>query len=220
MFLTHWRPQKDGSPKQWTQCGPVAAGHSADRAHLGVNPHVSTAPWLPAITPLTYGWRSALPTMAEAIMNWVWAHIPASHTVTGTTQSWTNAAIKALYGVTMGYRWAASWSLFWSFLTTGHGCEVSIWYGPLHHTMHDGDPGWTGRHRVYVDHARDHTWTDAAGVKHSRIEVLVHDGLADHRAAGIPQGAQWWAASLLQTCMYQAMGNATVEFSFGPQVGG
>jgi hypothetical protein len=178
-----------------------------DRDRKGVKPAGVTAPWLPAITKLTYGWRSVRPTMSEAIRNWINAHIAAAKTTTGTTHGWGIQAALALYKVTLGYRWAAAWSLFSSYVVAGRGTMVSIHYGTILGTPYSSSVGFTGRHRIYVNERR---WNPTA----NRFEFLVDDPLAAHNASWQPQGPQWWPAWLLQKAMYAAMGNQTVEFSF------
>ena len=74
---------------------------------------------------------------------------------------------------------------------------MQIRYSVIAPTKYDASPGFTGNHAVYVNERRA---SDGA--------FLVYDPMADHRRAGIPQGPQWWPASLLQRAAYAMPGTA------------
>lgn len=202
-YRAHWRPQKDGSDEEWRQCAAIAAGNAADRARKGVKP-TTKFPWLPSITKLTYGWRSTLPTMASSIFDWC-RRTYSTSAPGGLYQKWANAAIKAMYGVTMGYAYGIAWATFVSFIVGHRGGSVSIKYWVLHGTPFDGCRSFDGRHRVFVNERR---FNSTKGI----YEYLVLDGLADHRFSWIPQGPQWWPASLLK----RAMEASGIEVSYTP----
>lgn len=205
-YRAHWRPQGDGSPQQWENCGTDSTGMLADRDRKGVNPHHTVTPWLPPITKIVpYGWHSILPTMSSAIRNWINHNIPAAATTMGTTHGWGIQAARALYGITdLVYRWLATWSTFVSYLVAGRGQMVSIHYGSVLGTPYASSLAFAGRHRVYVNERR---WNATL----NRYDFLVYDPLAAHKASWQPQGPQWWPDWLLKRAMLAACGGAGVE---------
>ena len=96
-------------------------------------------------------------------------------------------AVLHLYGVDLLVRYNIPMATFRSLIISGRGAVVPIWYGVIAPTKYDASPGFTGGHGIYVNERRA---SDGA--------YLVYDPLANHRRAGIPQGPQWWPASLLQ----------------------
>lgn len=202
-----WYGQGDGSAQQWSNCAATSAGVAADRARKGAKPATSW-PWRPARTKQSdgTGWNYTRPTMSESIRKWCNSHFDTT-TVKGLRQSWVNAAIKAMYGVTMGYAFGSSvvWSTFVSFILDHRGCSVSVTYSKVLGTPYAGSRTFTGRHRVFVNERRYNSTL-------SRYEYLVYDPLCDHRYSWVPQGPQWWPASLLRSAM-EASG---IEISYTP----
>lgn len=203
VYSPKWRPQKDGSTRQWQQCAAVAGANSTDRHRMGVKP-ATPYPWLPRITRQSdgTGWNSTRPTMAEAIFKWCLRTFNTT-APTGLYQKWVNAALKAMYGVTMGYAFGVSWATFVSYIVAKRGASVTIMYSKLHGTPYDACRTFDGRHRIYINERR---YNSTKGY----YEYKVYDGLADRRYSYIPQGPQWWPAPLLR----RAMEAAGIEVSY------
>lgn len=185
--------QGDGSPWQWQNCAAASAAMAALRARKNVRP-TTVFPWL----------TTSLPTMSSAIRKWCNAHFNTG-AVAGLYQSWVNAAIKAMYGVTMGYAWDVPWETAISFIRAHRGCSVSIKYSVILPTAYASSAGFTGRHRVFWNEIR---YNSTKG----RYEALIYDPLADGRRSWIPKGPQWWPLSLVR----KAMEAATIEVSYTP----
>lgn len=142
-----------------------------------------------------HGW----PPMPAEIRNRIARFCP------GTNLQENAAASAYLYAVGMSVRYYVPWATFQSLLIAGHGAVVQISYSVIAPTAFDGSPGFTGNHAIYVNERRS---SDGA--------FLVYDPLADHRRAGIPQGPQWWSASLLRRAAEAMPGTptGTVNASF------
>lgn len=136
-----------------------------------------------------HGW----PPMPAEIRNQI-----SPHSCGGTDLHQNDAAAIHLYGVDMAVRYGVPWATFQSLIISGRGAVVQIRYSVIAPTKFDGSPGFTGNHAVYVNERRA---SDGA--------YLVYDPLADHRRPGIPQGPQWWPASLLKAAAYAMPGTAT-----------
>jgi len=128
----------------------------------------------------------------------------------GTSMLQNHDAVRALYAVPMDVKWDYSWSEFLAGIKSGRGAVVTIMYSTLHNTPYDACRTFDGRHAIYVNEWRHNSTTN-------RDEFLVYDPLADHRYSWIPQGPQWWPASLLQKAMlasYSSDGSNSVEAAF------
>jgi hypothetical protein len=170
---------------------------AAERACEGVNPHVTTAPWLPP--------DGTLPSMSSAIRK----KIIALFSVTGGTHHYHNAdAVKAMYGVVMEVIYGCPWDDFVDGIKSGRGAVVTIIYAKLHDTPFDACRSFDGRHAVYVGDIR---WDADQG----RWEALVYDPLADGRYDWVPEGPQWWPLSLLKRATTATSSDGTeVDSSF------
>ena len=160
--------QGDGSRCQWTNCNPASHAMAAIRHRKGVDPRNE------------HGWP---PTPSE-IRNRIGAACG------GTDLNENDLALQHLYDVNLAVRYNVPFSTFRSLIVSGRGAVVSIQYSVIHGTRFDASPGFYGPrsgHGVYVNERRA---SDGA--------YLVYDPLADHRRNGIPQGPQWWPASLLR----------------------
>jgi len=115
----------------------------------------------------------------------------------GTNLHENAAAVAHLYGVSMLVRYGVPWNTFRSLIISGRGAVVQIRYSIIAPTRYDASPGFTGNHAVYVNERRS---SDGA--------YYVYDPLADHRRASIPQGPQWWPATLLQRAAYTIPGTS------------
>lgn len=191
--------QGDGSSKQWENCAAASAGDAALRAKKNVNPGRGY-PWA----------TTSLPTMSSAIRKWCDNHFNTG-AVSGLYQSWVNAAIRAMYGVVMGYVFgsAATWKLFISLLRDHRGVSVSITYGVIQ-DMYGGRyaafANFRRRHRVFINQRRYNDNKD-------RYEFLVYDPGADGRRSWVPNGPQWWPADMVK----KAMTASGFEFSYTPR---
>jgi len=116
----------------------------------------------------------------------------------GTSLGQGDAASNHLYATDMAVRYGVPWATFQSLIISGRGAILQIRYSVIAPTKYDASPGFTGNHAVYVNERRA---SDGA--------LLVYDPLADHRRAGIPQGPQWWPASLVKAAAYAYPGTAT-----------
>jgi hypothetical protein len=116
----------------------------------------------------------------------------------GTNLQENAAAVAHLYGVIMLVRYGVPWNTFRSLIISGRGAVVQIRYSVIAPTRFDASPGFTGNHAVYVNERRS---SDGA--------YYVYDPLADHRRSSIPQGPQWWPATLLQRAAYAMPGTST-----------
>jgi hypothetical protein len=116
----------------------------------------------------------------------------------GTSLNQNDAASNHLYAADMAVRYGVPWATFQSLIISGRGAILQIRYSVIAPTRFDASPGFTGNHAVYVNERRS---SDGA--------YLVYDPLADHRRAGIPQGPQWWPASLVKAAAYAVPGTAT-----------
>ncbi len=116
----------------------------------------------------------------------------------GTSLQENDAAATHLYLTDMLVRYGVPWATYQSLVISGRGALTQISYSVIAPTKFDGSPGFTGAHAVYVNERRS---TDGA--------FLVYDPLADGRRAGIPQGPNWWPASLLRAAAYAMPGTAT-----------
>jgi hypothetical protein len=123
----------------------------------------------------------------------------------GTSLEENDAAATHLYETNMWVRYGVPWDTFRSLIQSGRGAHLQISYAVIAPTRFDGSPGFTGLHSIYVNERRS---SDGA--------YLVYDPLADGRRKGIPQGPQWWPASLLKQAALAVPGNAagTVNASF------
>jgi len=226
-----WRPQKDGSTYQWVNCSLVSVGRVWRQAFgsFGRTPASNLASWNSTIakyTTTTLGWSSKLPTMASALRNWCVNNLASPQNTGGVSIPNSFRAAAALWGALTGsgYRWDVAFSTLTTYVAAGHPVHVIIDYRVVHNTGYDASPGFSGqasvaRHSIAIAAGgyRLHTWTDSAGVKHSRYELLVHDPLADHRLSYIPQGPMWWPASLVAKGAAQSIGvSGYCEFGFGP----
>lgn len=135
-----------------------------------------------------HGW----PPMPSEIRNRI------SPTVCGGTSMQDNdTAVTHLYLTNMLVRYGVPWATFQSLIISGRGALLQIRYSVIAPTKYDASPGFTGNHAVYVNERRA---TDGA--------YLVYDPLADGRR-GLPQGPQWWPASLVKAAAYAMPGTAT-----------
>ena len=123
----------------------------------------------------------------------------------GTSLGQNDLAVQHLYAVNMDVRYNVPWESFRSMIQSGRGAVVSIQYSVIHGTKFDACSTFYGGHAVYVNERRS---SDGA--------FLVGDPLADHRRAGIPQGPQWWPASLLRRACeaYAGTNSGCVHASF------
>jgi len=123
----------------------------------------------------------------------------------GTDLNENDKAVIHLYGVDMWVRYNVPWTTFRSLIISGRGAVLQIDYGIIAPTKYDASPGFYGNHAIYVNERRS---SDGA--------YLVYDPLADHRRSSIPQGPQWWPATLLQKASYAMIGTpaGTVNASF------
>ena len=137
----------------------------------------------------SHGWP---PTPSE-IRNQI-----SPHTCGGTSLNDNDAAANHLYATDMLVRYGIPWPTFVSLIISGRGAILSIRYSVVSPTKFDASPGFTGNHGVFINERRP---SDGA--------FLVYDPLADHRRAGIPQGPQWWPASLVRAAGYAYPGTAT-----------
>lgn len=136
----------------------------------------------------SHGW----PPMPPEIRNAISAYCG------GTSLQQNDYAAQRLYNVNMDVRYGIPWPTFQSLIISGHGAVVQIRYSVIAPTKFDSSPGFTGNHAVYVNERRS---SDGA--------YLVSDPLADGRRSGIPQGPQWWPASLLKAAGYAMPGTAS-----------
>ena len=104
----------------------------------------------------------------------------------GTSLNDNEIAVRRLYAVNMDIRYNVPKETFRSLIQSGRGAVVSIQYSVIAPTRFDASPGFTGGHGIYVNERRK---SDGA--------YLVYDPLADGRRKGIPQGPNWWPATLL-----------------------
>jgi hypothetical protein len=123
----------------------------------------------------------------------------------GTNIEQNHAAVLYLYRTDMLSRYNIPWSTFRSLIISGRGAVVPILYSVIAPTRFDASPGFIGRHSIYVNERRAR---DGA--------FLVSDPLADHRRPNIPQGPQWWPASLLRraACAFPGTKAGCVHASF------
>lgn len=124
------------------------------------------------------------------------------HSCGGTSLADNEKACARLYGVDLTPRYNVPFDSFRSLIISGRGAVVHIDYGVIAPTKFDASPGFTGGHAVYVNERRS---SDGA--------FLVYDPLADHRRAGIPQGPQWWPATLLKKACGAYTGSGLVDCS-------
>jgi hypothetical protein len=116
----------------------------------------------------------------------------------GTDLNENHNALNHLYGVDMLARYGVPWATYRSLIISGRGAVVQIKYSVIAPTKYDASPGFVGNHGIYVNERRA---SDGA--------YLVYDPMADHRRASIPQGPQWWPATLLQAAAYAMPGTST-----------
>jgi hypothetical protein len=147
-------------------------------------------------------WLGAQPATPKAIRNRINLFCP------GTTLTQNKAAVGTLYETSTQPMFGTPWQTFVDGIVAGRGAVVSILYSAVHGTPFDGCRSFDGRHAIYVNSRR---WNATL----SRYEFHVFDPLADHRFSWIPQGPQWWPASLLKKAMLAALGNiGSVDCSF------
>lgn len=116
----------------------------------------------------------------------------------GTSLNDNDQAANTLYATDMWVRYGVPWSTFQSLIISGRGAILQIRYSVINPTKYDASPGFNGNHAVYVNERRS---SDGA--------FLVSDPLADHRRSSIPQGPQWWPATLVRNAAYAIPGTAT-----------
>lgn len=185
--------QGDGSRKQWKNCAAATGGNAVLRARKNVNPKRG------------YPWATlSLPTMSSAIRDWCDRHFNTS-AVEGLRQDWVNAALRAMYGVSMGYAYLISWVKVVAFILDHRGISVSVIYAYFLGTAYAGSATFTGRHRIFINERR---WNSTK----QRHEFLVYDPLCDGRRASIPKGPQWVPVALVR----KAMEAAGIEVSYTP----
>lgn len=185
--------QGDGSRKQWTNCAAASAAMAALRARKNVKPTTSF-PWL----------TTSLPTMSSAIRQWCDNHYNTT-VIRGLYQKWVNPAVKAMYGVSMGYAYAVGWSTFTALILAHRGATVTVQYSVILGTKYACFASFTGRHRWYINERR---YNSTLG----RYEYLVYDPGADGRHSWVPKGPQWVPATLVR----KAMEAAGIEISYTP----
>jgi hypothetical protein len=174
-----FRKQGDGSRCQWSNCGPASQSMASQRYREGIDPKNS------------HGW----PPMPPEIRNRI---IAVDRDYGGTSLSQNDAAAIHLYATDMWVRYGVPWATYQSLIISGRGAHTQIKYSVIAPTKYDASPGFTGTHSVFVNERRS---SDGA--------FLVYDPLADNRRPGIPQGPQWWPASLLRAAAYAVPGTAT-----------
>src|SRR6185503_7188646 len=108
--------QLDGSPKASENCAAASAAMSALRARKNVNPRMGF-PWL----------TTSLPTMSSAIRKWCEQHFNTSG-VQGLYQRWVNPAVKAMYGVTLGYAFGITRTTARAYLKDHRGISITVIY--------------------------------------------------------------------------------------------
>ena len=175
-----FRKQLDGSRCQGTNCGCASASMAAQRHREGADPRNH------------HGWPPKPPEVRNQIIAMYGGGC------SGTTLNEQDGAVTHLYLANLDVRYNIPWTSFKSLIISGRGAIVPMHYGTISPTRFDACPGFTGNHAIYVNERRS---TDGA--------FLVYDPLADHRRSGIPQGPQWWPASLLQKSMYAYPGTDT-----------
>ena len=134
----------------------------------------------------SHGW----PPMPPEIRNYIGA-------CGGTSLNQNDAASNHLYAADMWVRYGVPWATFQSLIISGRGAIVQIWYGVIAPTRYDACPGFVKGHAVFVNERNPATGA-----------FLVYDPLANGRR-GLPQGPQWWPASLLKAAAYAFPGTAT-----------
>ena len=182
--------QLDGSPKASENCAAASAAMSSLRARKNVNPKMGF-PWL----------TNSLPTMSSAIRKWCDQHFTTS-VAFGLYQRWVNAAVKAMYGVTLGYAFSISRLTARAYLKDHRGISITVIYSYFQGTKYAGSV-FFGRHRIYLNEER---WNATK----QRVETLVYDPLCDGRHPWVPKGPQWIPNSLI----WKAAEAATIEVSF------
>jgi hypothetical protein len=185
--------QLDGSPEQNDNCVAASAADAVLRARKNVKPATSF-PWV----------TTKLPTMSSTIRQWCNAHFDTS-VVKGLYQKWVIAAVKAMYGVSLGYAFGVDWNTARAFLLDHRGTTLTINYALIQGTQYAAS-GFYGRHRIYLNEER---WNAAK----NRRETLVYDPLADGRHPWIPTGPQWWPNTLVR----RAAESAGIEVSYTPR---
>jgi hypothetical protein len=190
---TALQKQLDGSTWASENCAAASAAMTALRAKRNVNPKLGY-PWL----------TTSLPTMSSATRKWCNAHYNTS-VVDGLYQKWVNPAVKAMYGVSMGYAFGTNWSTLIAYLLDHRGITVTVMYSYFQGTPYAGS-SFRGRHRQYWNERR---WNATK----QRMEILVYDPLCDGRHPWIPKGPQWIPVSKLR----QAAEAAGIEISFTPR---
>lgn len=168
-YRPRFRQQLDGTACQSTNCCCTSHAMASQRARRGDDPNNQ------------YGW----PPLPKPIRNKIQDQSGGGCSTTNFPEN--ERAVATLYRVDMLPRYNIPFSSFRSMIQSGRGAVVAIKYSVISPTRFDACPGFGGGHSVYVNERRP---SDGA--------FLVYDPLADHRRAGIPQGPQWWPATLLK----------------------